>query len=279
MQHRFLAIGALLALAAPLAARAADGQWLPDGEPFAAPAAATIEALNYLSYVNFDSNASGSINIAMVAVGNDFGFYRRDDGHGGAWQLGLFAEFQSQFNMDTSNQALVNSDYYVGFPLSWQRDAWSARLRLFHQSSHLGDEFILSGEAPPRQDLSYEAADLLLGYALAPGWRAYAGGVWVLRKQWDELGALGAQGGIEYLAPARKVLRGHWLAALDVKWAEAFDNDPQLRALAGVRWGGERPGQPSATFALTGFYGAVPFGQFFETTSTYVGAILFLSVD
>ncbi|MFT4046023.1 MAG: DUF1207 domain-containing protein [Solimonas sp.] len=265
-----LALASSAVLAVPCA-YAGYEQWLPEGQLFPALVAPTIEANNYISDVQFDTDASGNINIAMVAVGNDFGFYRRETDRWGAFQIGLFADFQAQFNMNTSNQALVNADYFVGFPITWRHDAWSARLRLFHQSSHLGDEFILSGDAPERENLSYEAADLLLGYDLPSGWRIYAGGIYVLRKQWDALGDLGAQAGAEYASPATNVLRGHWFGALAFKWTQAFDNDPQTKVMAGVRWGGETPEQRSVTLALIAFHGAVPFGQFFDATADFYG--------
>lgn len=268
----------IFAVLAP-AAQAGHEEWLPRAPLFPALMAPTIEANNYLSDVSFDSHDSGRINIGMVAVGNEFGFYRRDTERWGSFQLGLFADFQSQFDLDTSDQALINIDYFVGFPIGWRRQAWSARLRLFHQSSHLGDELILSGEAPARQNLSYEAADLLLAYEAAPGWRVYGGGTWVLRKQWQALGDLGAQAGTEYVAPGTNPLRGHWVGALAFRWMQAFEDDPQVRVLAGVRWGGDAPGRGAVTFAATYFHGAVPFGQFFTSTATYYGGVIQLALS
>lgn len=270
-----------LALFAALAgggiARADSGEWLPDGLLFPALPAATIEATDSAALTEFEAQGERSLSTGMIALGDEFALYRRRLGDGAAWQLGLFADIRAQFNMDVSNQPLLNTDFFVGLPLSWRRQAWSARLRVYHQSSHLGDELLLSGEAPPRQNLSYEATDVLLARELLPGWRLYGGGAWVMRKQWDALGDYAVQLGSDYLAPARNALRGHWLLALDCKWAQAFGETAQLNLLAGIRWGGETPGRGSFSLAAQFFHGAVPFGQFFDTSATFYGAALLFS--
>ena len=70
----------------------------------------------------------------------------------------------SQFNMDSKSSDLLDVDYIVGFPITYRRGPLSARLQLYHQSSHLGDEFILHSQAQ-RVDLTYEASD---GIDIAP---------------------------------------------------------------------------------------------------------------
>lgn len=66
--------------------------------------------------------------------------------------------------MDASSDDLLNSDYLVGFPLSFRFGKFTGRFWFFHQSSHLGDELLLSGNAPERINLSIEAVDLELAY-------------------------------------------------------------------------------------------------------------------
>lgn len=39
--------------------------------------------------------------------------------------------------------ALIDADYYVGLPLSYAVNCWSFRLRLYHVSCHVGDEYLL----------------------------------------------------------------------------------------------------------------------------------------
>ena len=51
----------------------------------------------------------------------------------------------------------------------------SARIRGYHQSSHLGDEFILNNPGVDRVNLSFEVFDGLLSFE-GDWWRLYIGG-------------------------------------------------------------------------------------------------------
>ncbi len=72
---------------------------------------------------------------------------------------------------------LVNADYTVGLLASYRTGRLSGFLRLCHQSSHLGDEFILNSQTPvSRVNLSFEEVDLKLSYDVASWFRIYGSG-------------------------------------------------------------------------------------------------------
>src|SRR5712692_11646747 len=75
--------------------------------------------------------------LGSVGFGQTIGLLRGD-----SWQLAIAAGAFSQFNMQATTNDLINTDYLVGLPLAYQRGASAARLRLYHQSSHLGDEYM-----------------------------------------------------------------------------------------------------------------------------------------
>src|SRR3989454_12545257 len=80
----------------------------------------------------------------------------------------------SQFNMQSATNDLINTDYLVGLPLTYRHGSWATRFRLYHQSSHLGDEYLLHTNAQ-RVDLTFEAAELLVSKEIAQ-WRVCGGG-------------------------------------------------------------------------------------------------------
>ena len=84
----------------------------------------------------------------------------------GDWQLAIAAGVFSQFNMQSATTDLVNTDYLIGIPLTYCRGAVATRVRLYHQSSHLGDEYLLHTRAQ-RVSLSFEAAELLVSDEIA----------------------------------------------------------------------------------------------------------------
>ncbi len=125
--------------------------------------------------------------MGSVGLGQVFGLYRwpgKQNGDG--WQLNFFGAAFSQFNMDASSDDLLNTDYLVGIPLTFRYGSLSGRMRLFHQSSHLGDEFILGGTSPNRVNLSVEVLDIILAKDIG-NWRLYGGGATILRHDPDDL--------------------------------------------------------------------------------------------
>src|SRR5690606_23593515 len=109
----------------------------------------------------------------VVSAGGVFPLLERRDACR-AVQVALLGGVFSQFNLDAPSQELVNSDFVVGFEATHRRGVVSARLRVYHQSSHLGDEFLLRNPEITRFDFGFQAVDGLLSLERGP-WRAYGG--------------------------------------------------------------------------------------------------------
>jgi hypothetical protein len=144
MKARFWSAFALLLAFALQGARA---QSFPAGDVFTPLVADPLEPRNFLSVLSVDSETVQTT-LGSVGVGANFGFYRwAGQQPGDGWQVGLFAAVNSQFDLEGTSYPLVNTDFRFGVPVSFRNGAWSGRARLYHQSSHLGDELILQGNA------------------------------------------------------------------------------------------------------------------------------------
>ena len=185
-----------------------------------------------------------------------------------------------QFDLGTASYDLLNSDYVIGLANTVRRGWFSTRLRLYHQSSHLGDEYLLR-EPPDRQDredLSFEALEWLLSADAGP-LRLYGGGEMLFRRVPEDLGRYVVHGGAE-LRPLPRILPlgslggFRFVAAADVKSSEEQDWDPAISARAGLEYdrspGADANARRWGIFAE--FYtGPSPYGQFFREQVRLVG--------
>lgn len=70
---------------------------------------------------------------------------------------------------------LVNTDYLLSIPLTYAFDAWAFRLRVYHISTHLGDEYMVNHPDVKRVNPSYEAIEFIGAYQVSRGLRVYFG--------------------------------------------------------------------------------------------------------
>ena len=241
---------------------------LPRGEVFC-PLIADPKAIrSFVSYQRGDvSDFAGDI--AAVGIGDEFGFFRVGGNRpGDGVQMGLTGAVFAQFDMGTSSVDLLNADYVVALPLTFRRNGFSTRLRVYHQSSHLGDEFLLREEPPERENLSFESADLLLSQDIG-AFRGYAGGEYFFRREPNSLPKKLLHGGVELRPRASAGLgtlaRIRVIAAADVKAVSDSSWRVGVNLRAGIEVG--RPSGPELlgrrwSLLFEHYSGPSPYGQF-----------------
>jgi hypothetical protein len=249
-------------------------EWFPVGGGFRSPVADPAEPRVYLGRQTVKRDA-GKFSAGRAGIGYDFGVLRRQGEHpDDGWQLSAFGSIDSLFNLDLPGDALVNTDYRFGVPLTWRRGNFSARTRFFHQSSHLGDELILGGNAPPRISLSFETVDLLMAWEFG-GWRVYGGGNYVWRSsasQYDK--GAGAHLGFDFVSQSGVFFGQRLTGGIDVKWLEQTEWRSGTSAKLGLMLGRYSPDRRGFTLFLEAYEGFAPFGQFFVEDVKYYGAAL-----
>ena len=214
--------------------------------------------------------------VGAVGFGETFGLWRRvgvRDGDG--LQVGIGAGLFAQFDLDTESADLINADYTIGLPLTWRSRDTSARLRVYHQSSHLGDEFLLEPGSPERINLSFESLELLLSRDVGRA-RGYLGGEWLFHRDPDDLDPWGLHGGVEWRGEKELWGLGRPIAGLDLKsWQEhGWSLDAALSF--GIERGSDRPGRRRVRWMIDLYDGHAPHGQFYEDEIFYAGLGLYL---
>lgn len=161
------------------------GVWFPQSTVLFAPLVADPRQPTNSAALRIGDKVCGDI-CAAVSLGDDFPIFRWIDimhWHGDL-QIGIEAGIWSVFNYTNiphkpkhETCELVNTDFLVGIPLTYAFDQWSFRLRLYHISSHLGDEFLCNHrkELKKRKNPSMEAIDFFSSYQFSSGLRGYFG--------------------------------------------------------------------------------------------------------
>jgi len=242
---------------------------LPEQELFAPLLADPRQPRFSVSYLHYRSPAS-EFAAASVAFGEYFGLASGFFGNSGSSQVGIQGGVFALFNLDAESSDLINADYWIGLPVSYRRGPWSYLLRFYHQSSHLGDEFILGSPGINRVNLSYEDMEFLASYEWER-WRLYGGGGYILNSEPD-LAPKHLQGGVEYIK-THAAGRLSLIAAADVQASEELD----WRRSRSYQVGFElRSGSPRrARLMLEHFRGHSPNGQFYREPLRYTGLGLY----
>ena len=102
--------------------------------------------------------------VGAPSFGESFSLYRFAGPWESTMEVGIQAGVFSIFDLDSQSHDLVNADYLVGLPLSVKNGNFSTHTSVYHQSSHLGDEFLLHHRTQERVNLSYEGISHLFSY-------------------------------------------------------------------------------------------------------------------
>jgi hypothetical protein len=251
--------------------------YLPLGDLFRPLLADPKEPHFYLSY-RYYVYQSQSINTATGGFGEIFGINRYvDRSDGSAWQINFGGGIHAQFNLDMPSRALVNADYTIGFPVSYRKGPISMRITLYHQSSHLGDEYLLQTKTN-RMEFSYEALNVI-GSREWREWRVYGGGEYLLHKVPNELRPWAAQGGVEYYGTGPVLGRGRLVGGLDLKIDQEHDWAVNGSLKAGLQFDSSESNGRYIRVLAEGYKGYSPHGQFYVNRISYGGIGIALGFD
>lgn len=211
-------------------------------------------------------------NLADVALGNTWGLVRWGDPSGG-WQTQLNFEGMaySRFRLEGVINEFQTIDFFANVPIEARRGKFSARAMLFHESSHLGDDYIRrTGDTGFRY--SVEGFRLTTSYDLHPFVRVYAGAMGVID------GVPGGQKGDFHGGFEVRTRDFDWLPFEGHQcWAYLAEHlilrgrsawNPSTKTVLGIRIG--VPRVVRAMRIQVGYYsGKSPYGQFFTEYEGY----------
>ena len=224
------------------------------------------------SYRSLSSHSLSSGHEFASAFGESFAVYRDAAPFEGEWELGIQAGVFGVFDTEKRSIDLINADYTFGVVASYRADKLSGFVRIRHQSSHLGDEFLLNNPQVARINLSYEEIDLKLSYDLATWLRLYGGVGMIVRKDPSTLGRETTQGGVELKSPwlfwggkVRPVAYADFQTNARTHWAVGQS------IMGGLQFENARIGDRKLQVLAEYFSGPTPDGQLFTQRVEWIG--------
>jgi hypothetical protein len=182
--------------------------------------------------------------------------------------LGFGSQVYGRFSLSDSKSALISTDWVVGLNTTAVMDRVTVTLEVFHESSHLGDEY---GDRFPGDRIDW-TREVLAGWASynAGPWRFTMGSSYVLV---DELGLPAAAGsfGIDFRGKSRQFMGGRVrpVAGLFTEAGAATRWRFSTSAKLGLAFGtGENQ---DVSFGLIAHDGLSTQRQFFRQESRYIG--------
>ncbi len=265
--------GAALLLAGPVVAQA-PSTFFPDQRLMPRLLAGPLEPTTAVRLV-FPTRSPtlfGAILEGETAVGTTLAIFRlhgRDERD--AILLGVGGGVVARFNMETEERDLISSDWTFVLPLVIRRAGHWLRLRYFHSSAHLGDEYLERFDTT-RVPHARDAAEALALLEIVEGVGVYLGGRWAFRVDPPEHARGALRAGIELEDP-QGPLRPY--LAADVESDQHQDWIPRFDVRLGL-WLTPHSTWPGVRIEL-GFLHGPPFqGQFADgrMTSVSMGAVV-----
>ena len=257
-------------LLVPTITAGAQDRFFPDVRsfepPFATPRVAGFAGRLISESIGDDQ--FGDEREADVTIGEDFPLLALRRG-AGPITLGFGVQASGRFSLDDSKSALISNDWQVGFNIFADLSPWVIDIQLYHESSHLGDEYIKRFGAS-RLDWTREVLMVWLGYE-AGKFRIMSSVGNALVDELD-LSPWLASGGLDFRGPPFLVLgqRAHLIAGVFGEGASETDWRISTSLKAGIAFPGARVGR-ELRLSLIGHDGLSTQRQFYRSSSRYFG--------
>lgn len=239
--------------------------FFPGDDVFAPLVADLKEPRFFVSIHRFDNDVRDSFTGASVGYGETFGLLRKNLDKDHAWQISLRGGLFSHFDMDTSSNNLLNTDYTIGALWTYRYKNASMRLRAYHQSSHVGDEYARNNPdlLYTATGFDYEAVDWLGAYTREK-LRFYGGLHYLAQREPKDIDRWGYQGGLEYHGTKEVIPYGVLVGGVDVKGFQELHWTPAYSVKAGLNFKHLCSSDRYIQVMLEYYNGFIPFGQFYD---------------
>jgi hypothetical protein len=209
-------------------------------------------------------------NVYAASFGETLPIYKDNASFGGQWEVGVQAAGFIIHDLDTASWDLINEDYKGGLALFYRRNELSGLFSIYHNSSHVGDEYLLHNDVE-RVNFSYEAVQFKLSYDIREAYRVYGGFDYMFSPSPKDLKRWIIQYGFEFWCP-RTYFKGliRPVAGVDIKHKAEHDWQGEISLLSGIELTSKKTLWNKLHFMLEYYNGNSPNGQFHHNLIEYI---------
>ena len=237
-----------------------------------APLAADLRWPKFTVAYAYHFGSSDLTHAGLAEAGASIAIVQKDNARrAGAWEIGFQGGIFAVFDLAASSTDLVNADYLGGLTFTYAFDSLSFIARFVHQSSHLGDEFLLNNEVE-RINFSFEELSALASYVPRDWARVYGGVAVIVRSEPSDIGRWSLQLGAEFRpVTAQTTHRLQLLVAVNLQSWQESDWVPDASLVAGLTLDPTGESSYRVDFLLRYYIGRSPNGQFFTERIQTIG--------
>lgn len=216
-------------------------------------------------------------------TGFSFGFQKaffawpKSDSKG--FDLGIEGAAITQFewtDRDTTFQRnILSTDYRIGIPFVIYFHPWTIRIRFYHLSSHMGDDYIIRNKITSyhNNNNNYEQLDVTGSYLLK-NFRFYlCVGAVVRAVQPKKL--LVFSGGLDYLVSLNAKKSAQFYAGFYADTKQDHGFTPAINVGTGVQLG--KPDRRTIKLLITYFQGPLPYSVYEGRSVQWLGAGIYIN--
>jgi hypothetical protein len=210
---------------------------------------------------------------AIASIGSTFGLFGfAAQGGKSTVQIGGSGGVFARFDLHARGN-IVSEDYEIALPVYVTSGRFGARVRMFHRSAHIGDEYAAVHPDFTRFDLSYEAIEAVIAESFGAG-RIYTGGDYQVHNATTPIEPGTLRAGADFVSRSAfgsGSLRGRWVAGVDFQASRDLSWRVAKSAVAGIQVTRAGTSLPSLRILAELFSGPSNAGQFYGEKERYIG--------
>jgi len=195
------------------------------------------------------------------------------------FDLGLEGAALTLFEWTSRNgdfqRNILSTDFWIGFPFVMYFKPWTIRIRLYHLSAHMGDDYMIRNKITSyvNNNTNYEQLDVTASYLLKD-FRFYFGTGVVVRAAQPRK-PLVFTGGMDYLLSLNNKGSAKFYAGFYVDSKQEHNFTPAFNIGAGVQLG--KPDRRPIKILVTYFRGPLPYSVFEGDIVQWLGAGIYIN--